>query len=1083
MKKELCRIIAVLTAVNTVFSSTVFAEEAAPVDSDETSIIQNVSVSEESEAVPKTEAPAESKVEDTSLQNAVNLYVDSNGGGENTYRSISQAISAAKSIDKTKNQVVINVKGGTYRLNQTIALEKSDSGSNEYPMVIRAEEGKQVILNAGRQVAGEPLNDNRIKNKIPKQAREKVYKIDLTDLQSKDLGNPNALGANMGSTETGAYGSIIELIFDDTAMPRATYPNSGSEYVSNLLTSAADSAQYTVENEKFPAASWDLTNGIGWDQNINSAGYNYGQNKLLSYDSATKSITVASSTASVPGVGARVRYKNLPEFIDQPGEYSVDFTNKCIYFYPPDDKMAKSTYVTTFKEPMIKLTEASNIIFEGITLENGGNDGVVFESTGNCVLKNCTIRNVSGIGVRMSKTKNTTVDGCTVNNTGLHGIYIENGGAYRTLTSSGNIVKNCDVYSVGRTAPVGLLGILVYYETGTKLLNNRVHDTPHDAIRLVRGTECTVERNEIYNAVNDTYDAGAIYTGSSRFEGVGNIFKNNYIHDIYLADDAKGGSVIGLYWDDQCSGQTAYGNIFDDVSFGMLVGGGDWDTVSNNLFYKSRAAGTVDARGEGWQKSTYGKEVTNTYESEIGNGNALWDSKYPYTKKIYDYAKNNNMEKVNAPDELTLTNNIYIETPEFTTAESAVKNAVAIENNRRVNGEEFKFENADNYNFNYSKDTAIANFDYIDFSKIGIGEKNLGKPQLLGPVDGAKGIEGNNVVFSWKDSNGADRYRVKIAMQPDMKVLVYNEVVKGRSVLLDNLKYAKTYYWTVEPVVASKSEIGGYTSDIHSFSTASSEAKDTSELNELLTTLGNGWKRVREGKRPGMYQEGAIAELDKVVTEAETVYYDSASKMFTVKQVTAKLRNAIKQFNDKLVCETVEFGDWMKDEDNWVVGDKRAFNGKTVHLYANGGDYTAPNAGYKASQLSRGQMLKFKVKLDFAGYQMWGFNAEEPSGYAWARKGYAIVAKRNMFEVHKNQRIVKTFVNEESIMTSDVWHTVEMGVLTTTQGPRILMKVDGKTAVDYIDNSGEPADQLGYFIFTEQSGGIGMEIAPSDYTE
>ena len=122
MKKELCRIIAVLTAVNTVFSSAVFAEEAAPVDSDETSIVQNLSVSEESEAVPKTEAPAENKVEDTSLQNAVNLYVDSNGGGENTYRSISQAISAAKSIDKTKNQVVINVKGGTYRLNQTIAL-------------------------------------------------------------------------------------------------------------------------------------------------------------------------------------------------------------------------------------------------------------------------------------------------------------------------------------------------------------------------------------------------------------------------------------------------------------------------------------------------------------------------------------------------------------------------------------------------------------------------------------------------------------------------------------------------------------------------------------------------------------------------------------------------------------------------------------------------------------------------------------------------------------------------------------------------------------------------------------------------
>lgn len=1087
MKKEIYRLIAVLTAVNTVFSSAVFAEETGKVNADEPSAEQEISVSD------NTETQAENGVRDETdsalLQNAVNLYVDPNGSGENTYSSITRAISAARSIDKTKNQVIINVKGGTYRLNETIALEKKDSGSSEYPMIIKAEQGKQVIFNAGRQVTGEPLKDSSIKNKIPKQAREKVYKIDLSEL--KDLGNPDAVGAHLGSTETSAFGSIIELIFDDTAMPRATYPNAGSEYISRVIAADSESVQYTVENEKLPVSSWDLKNGTGWSQSIASWGYDYGQNRLLSYDSASKSITAKCDASFVPNAGTRVRYKNLPEFIDQPGEYSVDFTKKCIYFYPPDEKMAKPTYVTSFKEPLLKLSETSNIIIDGIIFENGGNDGVVFESTDNCALKNCTVRNVSGIGVRAKKTANTTIDNCSVNNVGLQGIVTQSGGAYKTLTSSGNVIENCDIYTVGRTAPVGSLGIMISYETGTKVLNNRIHDTPHDAIRLVRGTACTVEGNEIYNAVNDTYDAGAIYTGTSMFEGVGNIFKYNYIHDIYRTSDSKGGSVVGLYWDDQCAGQTAYGNIFDDVAFGMLVGGGDWDTVNNNLFYKSRTAGTVDARGEGWQKATSGGGYVQVYENEVGTGNALWNEKYPYTKKFYEYAKNNNMEKICAPDELTLTNNIYIETPQFTLAESAEKNALAIENNKRIDGSEFGFEDADNYNFNYSKDAAVANFDYIDFSKIGIAEKNLGKPQLLGPVDGAKGIEGSNAVLSWKDSNGADRYRVKIAMQPDMKVLVYDEVVKGKSVLLENLKYAKTYYWTVEPVVSSKSENGGYTSDIHSFSTASSETKDTSELNELLTSLGNGWRRVAEGKRPGMYQEGAIAELDKAVTEAETVYYDSASKMFTVRQVTAKLRNAINRFNDKLVYETVEFGDWMKDGDNWVTENKSAFNGKTVHLYSSGGDYFAPNAGYKASQLSRGQMLKFKVKLDLANYQMWGFNAESPEGYAWGNTGYSIIAKRDMFEVQKRYKqngntvaqIIKTFVNEESIMTSNVWHTVEMGVLSTVQGPRILMKVDGKTAVDYIDNSGEPADQLGYFIFTEQSGGIGMEIAPSDYTE
>ena len=57
--------------------------------------------------------------------------------------------------------------------------------------------------------------------------------------------------------------------------------------------------------------------------------------------------------------------------------------------------------------------------------------------------------------------------------------------------------------------------------------------------------------------------------------------------------------------------------------------------------------------------------------------------------------------------------------------------------------------------------------------------------------------------------------------------------------------------------------------------------------------------------------------------------------------------------------------------------------------------------------------------------------------------------------------IIKTFKNEESIMTSDVWHTVEIGLLSTVMGPRIIMKVDGKTAVDYIDESNVVADELG----------------------
>ena len=156
----------------------------------------------------------------------------------------------------------------------------------------------------------------------------------------------------------------------------------------------------------------------------------------------------------------------------------------------------------------------------------------------------------------------------------------------------------------------------------------------------------------------------------------------------------------------------------------------------------------------------------------------------------------------------------------------------------------------------------------------------------------------------------------------------------------------------------------------------------------------------------------------------------------------------------------------------------------TLHYSVDGG-----NAGYTGAQLSRGHLLKFKMKIDLTNFQMWAFNANEPTGYAWARTGYSVVVKRDAFEVQRRTvkngsevtDIIKTFKNEESIMTSDVWHTVETGVLSTVMGSRIIVKVDGKTAVDYIDESEYRADELGYFIFSESSGGIGMSLAPSYY--
>ncbi len=1034
------------------------------------------------------EANAAQDINTDESANTVNIYVDAakETDGENVYASIREAMAAAEKIDKREYKVIVTIKGGTYNVSETLAFTSKDSGSEKYPVVYKAADGEKVIFNAGKKANGtKPDAKDPIIGRFPASVKNKIYKIDLSDFSDKELGSLPLDGVpDLGHEDAERFGGFAELIYDGEVMKKAAYPNIGSKYISSAQGDN-NAKMFLLDGGNDIPASWNPT-GDGIVACIASSGYVWSETAFRGIDSATGMIKTEGKSAGIYGAGARVRFWNLPELIDQPGEYCIYTPGKCAYFYPPDESIIHDLYVTKLKTPIISAEDAENIIFEGITVENGAETGIFINKSTNIEFKNCVVKNIGGTGIKVRQDKNVKISDSTVKDIGCYGIMLSYGGVAKTLTSSGNVVENCDVYSVGRQSAVGELGIVLQSETGATVRNCRVHNTPHYAIRLkYDDTISTIEKNEVYNAVNDTYDAGAIYCGASYFEGVGSVFKNNYIHDIRLSKDARGGAVVGLYLDDQMSGVTAEGNIFADNAFCMLVGGGDWNTIKNNVFYKSNASLTYDNRGQGWQKLADGSAKKNFYDEKIGVGNYLWDERFPYTKTYYEYLKANDMDKVNAPDKARIEDNYIIGTADFSLAASVTENAENISDNYKTSEDIFGFEAPENYNFKYDKSKKLSgtkDFEYIDFDEIGLREKkNLGKAQPVGPKNGAENIEGNCAVLSWKDCNGADKFRVRISMNKDFTALIYDETVLGRSVELNNLKYGKTFYWTVEPIVSSKSEFGGEVSNVYSFTTAKNEKKNTKELESLLNNLGTGWKRVAEGKRPGMYEEGAVAELSEAVDEAETVLYNNASKMFSIKNATAKLNNAINAFNNKMITESVDLGEWLKDKSSWNTSSKE-FTQDSLHL-------KAENAGYGNAQLSRGQLLKFKAKFDLTGFQGWGFNLSETNKAFWDDTGYSVVIKRDVFEIQKryrrngslNAEMIKTFANEESILTSNIWYTIETGVISTAIGPRIVIKVDGKTVVDYVDTSENCPDELGYFSFSDASGVDGLYIAGADY--
>lgn len=1082
MKRKICLLLSVLLAVSTP-GMTAAAQE------------NTVGGEVLLDAADGNSADTEKETAAESNADIINLYVAGKKSDEpNTYRDLSSALEAAAKTDRQKKQVIITLKDGVYETDKTVTLDSKLSGSEKFPLIIKAENKGGAILEAGKSAEGTKITSkDKFYSRFPSSVKEKIYKIDLSSMKNVTLGTRLMQYPNMGGFDASSYGSWLDISYDGEMMQEARFPNIGTVKVA---ANSAD-AQVLLSDENIDAAKWvfdDNVRFVAMDPN----GYMFFGGILSGYNPTTKKFGLSMHAIGTTelrmdvSVGSRLSFRNAPEFLDQAGEYFTDLENRCIYFYPPDEAFTHEVRLMSMRTPVISFDKASNIILDGITVQNAGETGIVVSESRNCTIKNSTVRNVSGSAVKILSSSGITVENSTVHDVGLVGIHLSEGGNYRTLASSGNVVKNCNIYSLGSLSQVAGKGINLSGETGTHIVNNRIHDVTHEGVFLDDSTACLIERNEVYNAVNDTYDAGAIYAGGSRYKGVGNIYKNNYIHNIRLSEDAAGGAVIGLYWDDQISGQTAIGNIFADNAFGMLVGGGDWNTISNNIFYKSNASMTFDNRGEGWQKSIDGGAMALRHDDEVGAGNTIWDKTYPYTKKVYDYAKSNNLAKLNVPDENIIKNNLIINTGGFSLASSVTENAVEIANNYKTpeNDTALPFADAEHFDFNYPEDAKIPEipeFEYIDFSKIGESESREPlKPQLLAPKNGAENIEGNNVVLKWKDCGGADKFRLQIAMDNEFRTLIFDNTVKGRKIQLDNLKYNKTFYWRVMPLAVSKSEKDGEFGEYFSFTTARSEIKNTKELDNLITKLGNRWKKVPEGTRAGTYQPGAIDELGVVVDEAETVLYNTASKMFDVKNVTAKLKNAINVFGNKMNVETVEAGNWIKDEKNWTISGAAEFDGGIMHL-GNGNE----NGVYSGQQLSRGQLLKFKAKFDLTNYQGWGFNQEDLDQPFWNSTGYSIVIKRNAFEVQKRYKhdgrvdtsVIKTFSNEESTCTSDVWYTVETGVISTVLGPRIIVKIDGKTAVDYVDTSDTPADEIGYFSFLDSSRTTGLYIAGSDYTE
>ncbi len=314
-----------------------------------------------------------------------------------------------------------------------------------------------------------------------------------------------------------------------------------------------------------------------------------------------------------------------------------------------------------------------------------------------------------------------------------------------------------------------------------------------------------------------------------------------------------------------------------------------------------------------------------------------------------------------------------------------------------------------------------------------------------------------------------------VALDENFDSVVVDEILLNNCYKTDKLRYNATkYYWKVETVKMSKNDkVIPSKSGVYSFTTKKEEKRDTEELEELVASLDTKYGSIEEGTEAGQYPEGSKDKIAKAVEEAKTVIRDMTIKQNQVKKMYRVLNQTQEDVNHGMQYNVTDFSEILKDKDNWALAD-----GDAVIDDDGFKSVKAGNFGYLGKKLPATDIYKFKVKFQLTNFQGFGLNYDDPTVSCWKSKGYCILIKRDIIELQRYTTgaygIIATFVNEDKIL-SDTWYDMEIGKINTYNGCRIIMKVDGKTIIDYIDASEYARKDEGYFAVYDSSQG-GLQI-------
>ena len=636
-----------------------------------------------------------------------------------------------------KGGVTVYFREGNYEFPTAgIKMNESDSGTKNSPITYSAYNGEKVQFVGGIEVKQEDFRkttDEKVLNRIyDENARPYIYECDLSYFPDNTLTHVKMAGV---------YGNpsnkVNFLIRDDKIETPACWPHEGEYFDYNFAKLEEVVRVDTAKNRTSLRLNDIYLDRINywkkkdwtdmWIYNFFEADWRDG---VIPVESIRNGVITVTTGVYQFGDGTKGRelivYNLLPE-LDRPGEYYIDIDNKKLYYYPPlDTDKNTQFFITTLNDTFLEIKNAKNIMFKNILFNGCRKTG--FSMTGkseNVVLDSCTMHNIGGgFGVIGDNRFEDTVKNCGIRNSTLKygggGVLID-AGDEKNLRRANCFVENCeftkwDLWVKCYTTAIDIRGV------GNKVSNNEMHNGAHMAASI-GGKFNEFSYNNIYDVLKYTADSGAIYMGF-KFTELGNVMKNNYIHDCSLSELRKNSAfgIRAFYYDDYTWGQNTFNNLVANFQgYGVVVNGGSWCETVNNVFYNlsSENVSVADGpRGADWTLTKDSTDhVTSSFRKQYDTYvSDVWFNYFPYMATVWG-------SNIGLMHGNVTKRNIAVDSKKgFILNRTGNKENHDAEDNIQMTADEI-FVDAENGDFTIKPDssvfTKVKGFEDIEFHKMG----------------------------------------------------------------------------------------------------------------------------------------------------------------------------------------------------------------------------------------------------------------------------------------------------------------------------------------------------------------------------